>query len=859
MALKQLVFDNYRMGMNNRESARSFNKLVDDTGHYQGPMPLLRNVDRSEGVLKPRGTADKFMPVAVPAAITGMALVGAIEDDNRQPDAFENLFIAYADGTTGSYIGRANPDATGTGGLLLSKALDVCGYITGAGTVHFINLKNYVVAYNGTEAVVIDCFNDFISGVTWTVTGATVTVGGAAWLGISQNWIGKYVTFKRASNSAWYGSYKILAVSYDVTGGNTITLDASTGLTAAALNSVTIIGPRNLLIPAPTRTPLLENEYFASGNLSGTYQYAFSFVTSDGFEGPLGPWSLMKSLQGKQMMIYNLPTAPISGETWHLNNNIDRVNIWRKGGTMGASPARVGTVYIAGRYHGAGDVCYAQVSDGGGAYGTTVPGRGGSLAVHTGEATIWEDYGVLGIVQSGYMTEMICYSAHASATFTLNNSQRTGNSYNTGNWVARNYGGTVVGGAQHTGVNINDHDYLCQASFMDNVADSELIFDIPPLDRNDTTPIKVCGGCTTGNRLCLIDIDKPARVHISAADSWRSFRDPDATTTVYTDYTDANTGGPVDVGTAEFPIKALVVFQPGTVLAFKEEEAYLVSGTNLWTIQMLKLQNIEGCTAPDGFVMADNYLLWAAGSQIWLWDGAENLINLSQFITDLKDNTLVYMDEIKMYYYDNRVFIHYTVSGDTLKNSRYVELDFRYPAITQTNRTIPSPSIGDHVEAQHVAVSRLHPDKNVIYAARTDRYIYRIFGTGATRYPTETNDAVVEVETPDVVMFRGIKDAVFQKYAILMYSLDSSLAPTVTFTPRVNSVDGTPVVKTPHTTAANICTVYDRLASSVRGGFLGCKVSIPLVEMHVANTDDKVLTIESIIFEFSEGRKVPTE
>lgn len=817
-------------GMNNKLNPRACAKYISDTGDYDGPLAEARNVDRSAGVWGPR-KGDALVSLDTASNPLGMTVYRALSGNTLWYDGAEMLMIARSNGSsTDIRVKYAPIDNPSTQTLML-------GNLTGVTAVRFVDLGDYILAYNDSGYNnVFDLKDDYFrvsSTNNYRFTSGsdgTITVEGGKNAYALKQWEGKYIV----GMYTWTGSPPVATYYYNrkitsvVSDEHTtkITVDPvmPVGTYGLILYSPVIMGERKFAITQPSFavTPTEDG----AGNLIGTYQYACSFGTSDNEESNLGPWSSNITVNNKKILVNGLPVATNAQWTSLASTNVDRIHVYRRGGSLGSTALRVKTIYIPNRYplnddQTAGGIrqYVAGFNDPTNSYNASYPADTGSIAFHTGELTGWPTSGWIQVVNktTGDLWEWVGYTGISGDSLT---------------GISRDLWGA-------TGKQDWENDGLVFLStFEDNIADSDLLTAEDAPEDHGIPPSKIKSATMTGSRLFVVDGNSPNKLWISNTESQRYFNDEDWTATG--SFADQWTGGCRTIGD-KGSIYKVITFQPDTVIAFKSNAVYAITGNSLWTMQINKIENLPGTTSPDSVCVADTYVFWVSGKQAWIWDGDTFLADLTLSLNNLETN-LASVTAMVGYYYKNKIVLHYTISGDSLVNSRYIEWDFTYPVTQGVNRLVPSPTIGDNMQCTCVCISDIQPDRLRIYGGRPNG-IYSLWRTVA---PT-AGDMVLK--WPDMPLDHGTRTTYIDKYYIRTFLESGMSAYNLTITPILDGVAQTPYTRQAGT---GLREIIDRAATTTRGISVGVQISTPLSG---ARGTDKTSYLEEVALELNTGGK----
>jgi hypothetical protein len=305
-------------------------------------------------------------------------------------------------------------------------------------------------------------------------------------------------------------------------------------------------------------------------------------------------------------------------------------------------------------------------------------------------------------------------------------------------------------------------------------------------------------------------------------------------------------------------LTALAPFGTNTLIAFKEQGAYTISGQGMASLRIQLQAGLPGCDSPDSVSVGDQNIVWlnAATKKMWLWNGDTVLIELTQPIASLEDSTVQNLTLAQSLYWNQRLYLRYDKSGDAATYGNYIEWDFQlvtqYPM--NPNLAMPSATIGDMAPGKVVAISSA---TDTPYAF-SGQGLHKIHGKGATIYNNETvfADRTMQVTLPDVPIKAGTwEGAVDQLYVQEYVSAALSGTPNLTFTPRVNCVDQTAItVAVTATSGAAIDQQYRNLSTvTANGSHLGGSFSAPILTWTEGNVSR---SIERIILFYNEKREL---
>jgi hypothetical protein len=825
--MPDLLIDSILYGMNDRVSPRTLDRHVEgDT--YKGPLAMAKNVDRSKGVWAPRGGETAVNAATLGGNVIGITAIGAIDNDKQFPSATENIIFATDEGSAQAYIYRMAPSATSPAAILVGKIND-----TGDASppVTFTVNEKYVIVHNQEDAEVIDAA--FTNGGNWTFTNASsaVSVTGDAWEFATKRLIGKYVSVKDGTNTWYHKLITNVAVSWP-SGVRTIAVTLQSNYTGATVttDNVNIIGMTSLVIPRPTYAPVTSIYGAAgSGSLSGVYQWCCTYGTSDGFESAPGPWTTEVTVSSQNVLVFDFESL---GRTYNVHQqscNIDRVHIYRRGGSLGANSQYVATHYI---HKYSPDAVFGHLEN------TLLAAETGDIDLSTDEATAFPS---IGIVRAyGMVEELIEYTSKVA-----------GDKLH-GATLTRNVAG--IDGALGDGpAEIPRYSAVALASYYDNNADSTLT-GRPLVDQVPEEPYGVYKSAMLGGRLVLAayrsygdtDLDAKARILFSRSDNWRYF------STAETDLSDTVRAGTRRLAADDW-IYGLTPFGNGALIAQTSLVSYAISGASMDATRIESLGGIPGCTQMFSPTTGDGYLFWVQGNKVWMWDGDSTIVDISEPVATTF-GTAAASTSMHGIYHDSCFYLFYTPGGGSA-HTAYICWDFRYPVQTRVNAVAPSPTIGDGVPVSYAVVSYHGATAGRIYAgaALTGPVynIHAIMGTwSASPYTYTGGGGTMELQTPDFAIGDGKHEGTLETYMVQSYADTSAASSSVTLTPYVDGVTQTTATIT--LTGNGVSMEYDRVAGPYRGNFLGAKLSIALSSM-AATTLKR--TIERFALGIGGGRE----
>lgn len=817
MPSEKLIFESYEHGMNSRTSSRMLYKYIAGN-RYGGPFPVMKNLDRGKGYLEPAGSAEKIGSTNY-SRVRAMHVQSGFTDDNINAATDDNIYIAIHDASLGNKIARLyntspynsrwmHPD-------FFANSLTQ--------EIRFADLGEYILAYNSVDSRVIRTVNDYKSGDTWEVKwddGVALAYMEVAhspklpWATVTTRWIHKMITFKLGST--WYHTHIDQALFQS---NNTLTKfymnndgPIFSAATVGTPTNITIHGLDSAFIPAPTVTPQVE-VYTAGTGLSGTYEYAFTYGTYDGFESDLSPWSAEVTPSNQGVMVYGFGVG--SG----LDIMVDRIHVYRRGGSLGTTTARVTTLYLPHRYNT--DTTTAK-------YFADLSATARATAVNCSGTTClstWPTYGVAYIPDDSYSIGKSGSSIANSDLVKYTRVDATTQKKLTGT-VTHKYGGS-------TAADYTIGQTIVLDSILDTTVDSDLGTTEAPLDHGDL-PTSITSACMSGNRLYAVEgesygsagLYRPTnRVFISSSESWRYFRS--ATQSEVYDLDDQFTGGYVDVGPKGQGIVKVISYRPGMVLAFSATEVYMISGRSIPSMRIELLTNFPGCSASDSVCICDLNLVWLHNNRVWMWDGGEMLVELTENIDALEGSTVQNLDDCVGYYWDHKYFLTYDKSGDSFPFANYICWDFRrLTTYGNTNMALPSATIGDYMPGRQVAVSSKTQIPYGVGGGTTQGYIYKLHGQGTNKWNNDTDFAnrVWQVQLPDVPIGNGMQNGLLQGVYLQAHSDASMPTASFTFTPRLDSVNQTARTFTFNRTGASNAQAqqsYKHLTKSYRASNVG--------------------------------------
>lgn len=857
--MQEIIYDSWRAGMSETVSPRNLGRYVDQGGRYGGPFPRLVNVDRRGGTLRPRGgeaVVNTSNPTGVIKALHALeAIYGrTLADSSSDPvyDADESILCVDADGK----IGRV-PIISGD-----SRPHQRLGIFTYTwSNPSCLSLGRHVLVYwkSSGRAAFVDWFNDDMSGV-WKVTNGSGILyckgsGATPWEKANVGWIGKYITVKDGAGNT-YGPYRIVDVSLayagQTTDGTRVDIDSGYGGpsgTIAAENTL-ILGTRAGILPVPAAPQVAEGP---AGNLSGTYQYACTYRTHDGFESDHSAWSAEITVSDKKILVWDLDVmqpytyAKLLPVGEQVAANIDGINIYRRGGTHADLEELVSTFYLPYRDDGE----WAGVNE------NPLGIADADMTLHTNDLDNWGTIDASNPVVFRFGTAATGYECAYSETKVAGPPPRL-----TG--CVRGYGYTNA--AEQP-----EDTSVFKCSYLDNLADSSVTGKTLRHDRGYSRTDVMSGYAPleatklagmTGDRLWVVNRSESYRLYFSGLGRYRDFADPDVD---QPDYDDPNYSWYVDVGGHD-PITALLPVQEGVIAVFKERECYLVSGRSAWNIRVEKIESLPGADNQDTVLMHDNRLFWTNQRRVFLWDLGGVLQEISLPVADTLRNSAG--DFRCALAYDDCVYLFFqSVITPTTKTS-CICWDFRYQwPLADTERYAPTPVLYDEMTVFRACVGYKYDPKGIVYACfditgGNDK-LGGILGTWTKwAYPSTLggNLAAMEVQLPDLAIKGGTMDTLMDSYWIHAFSEDKTPAIPATdlsVYPRLDSRNGSAIAETIPAVVASDCfhTIYRHVNAANRATHVGLKIGSLLTEMADATADGK-REIERIVLGLTDHRRI---
>lgn len=818
--MPEIVFDDVSQGMNNRVSARSLLKVGSD-GKHHGPFPLLHNIDRSEGTFKTRATyylmnMNTETNHILPGRVVGVYTTEPIKTFDWEANLVENLEQVWVGcrGSSVDYVGRLIVTSANTSSFQLITALT-----KGTDPISFIQTdEKHLLVYNGTAAKVINCFNScednmntaFCDSAVFSTTATldiTDTDGKGQWSAVSRDLINGYLSVR--VNNVWYGPQAISSIKYypALLGHHTYRITFSAAFPGIAKDDVVdkitgagvyayCFGAKLFGCPPPPVKPTAVIEGTAgTGNLIGTYQWAYTFEGIDGMESNFSPWSDPIVLNGQKAMVCNVNVGARSGETWEAYGTAIRAKVYRRGGMMGDSPRYVGSLSVPWMLDSSSASptpllkrkIIGHTVDTVGITGTDM-----KLDVSHGALENWPEPGTCRFVDlntTGYSStvgEVIRYETVDEAAGELENITRGYLSSASSTW---DLGSCAV----------------C-TSIIDNTADDALSGVMGPYDYDHAVPPQdIKFALKTGNKLLIVSAAYPYQICASSVGGWQYFRGDFAQTI---DPNNSWTGGLINIGIDTMPITGMAELEPGVVIVFKSDATYSMVGRSLPLTVVDLVRNVPGCDSPYSIQLNRYGLIWMNRMSVYWWDGQNPVVDLTLPLSTLKSttaridtSTLTWGRCVWAHSTDDIYRLHYSLEGDTVKCGRYIEWDWRYPITISDkqgagNIMLPSPTTGDRVHGLHAHVSDRRESEPIIYAgaytASAPYYLVTLFGSGYTFGTATAIDAgYLQVKTPSLVIGPGTQQVRMESYAVNVASPVGAPAVNVSIYPVNDEAEGT--------------------------------------------------------------------
>jgi hypothetical protein len=678
----------------------------------------------------------------------------------------------------------------------------------------------YILAYDTTgtnRARVLHLSNIKRSTYTggWSMTAASTSVYtmGVLWSRATAYWKDMYAFIKRSD--AWTGPYKITAVN-GVTGY--LTFGTAYSGTTGIADDMVIMGSSYVKIPTPTTAPSILVST-AAGSITGDgYQYAYTYGTVDGFESAPSPWSASTgAISSKNVLVYGFGYT----ETILAGTMIDRINVYRRGGTHGDYEQYAGTHYIYSRYvETTGVVAVPSVDT---LDGQVTAGDSHCHLVAEAIVPVFPEEGIIALVNSagdGVIDEYIHYTSKTPPT--------------TGSQL--NFSGTAV--STHVTGKLVVLDYYTDSTADSSLSGRELRYDHEcPNDyilHAAQLGERLVINCKNGGGNTATDNDR-SRVYISSMSGWRYFLGSDNLTEL--DDVDETLATYRDIGNSTESVTALATFLPNITVVYKSDSAYILSGRSTWGIRIEKATNIPGADNDKTILVHDAWLFWTKGTHCWLWNGSDTIMDIALPIADQITTTEC------AFSHDNQIYLLQGSSG------KYVCWDFRHQwQLLGTNLLAPTPIIGTGVGIEVACVGTNYNSDGVIYGAiSTDYDVFALFGTGldsTDRFDFDLAAAPnMQITLPSFAVKGGAYDAVLEHYYVYHYSPSTPSATTLTVTPTYDNASMTPFSHTLDNSTGTY-GLYQRVSGECRGYHVGMSLSSTLSSL--AN-NAKYREIENIV------------